>query len=98
MLNGTGSHWRTSWKIDVMWSHFLLLQMGLAAVLSTNWSPSRRHAGAQAVLSCVKNITRCYHLANSNQVLRSSSSHSAMCNYVLPSKNYKNFYPAVCTI
>ena len=32
-----------------MWSYFLLLQMSLAAALSTDWSPSRRRAGKQAV-------------------------------------------------
>src|SRR6218665_2612016 len=31
-----------------MWSYFLLLQTGLAATLSTDWSPSRRHACAPA--------------------------------------------------
>src|SRR6218665_1464259 len=46
--NGTGSQWRTSRRNGVMWSYFLLLQMSLAAALSTAWSPSRRHAGAPA--------------------------------------------------
>src|SRR6218665_365738 len=32
-----------------MWSYFLLLQMSLTAALSTDWSPSWRHAGEQAV-------------------------------------------------
>src|SRR6218665_1194543 len=40
--------WRTSWRIGVMWSYFLLLQMSLAAALSTDWSPSRRHADTPA--------------------------------------------------
>jgi len=31
-----------------MWSYLILLQMSLAAALSTGWSPSRRHAGAPA--------------------------------------------------
>src|SRR6218665_67368 len=48
MRNGTGSQWRTSRRIGVMRSYFLLLQMSLAAALSTDWSPSRRHAGAPA--------------------------------------------------
>src|SRR6218665_2997246 len=48
MRNGTGSQWRTSRRSSVMWSYFLLLQMSLAAALSTDWSPSRRHAGAPA--------------------------------------------------
>jgi len=48
MRNGTGSQWRTS-RIGMMWSYFLLLQISLAAALSTDWSPSRRHAGEQAV-------------------------------------------------
>src|SRR6218665_231312 len=49
MRNGTGSQWRTSRRRGVTWSYFLLLQMSLAAALSTDWSPSRRHAGEQAV-------------------------------------------------
>src|SRR6218665_1294059 len=48
MRNGTGSQWRTSRRSGVTWSYFLLLQMSLAAALSTDWSPSRRHAGAPA--------------------------------------------------
>src|SRR6218665_1832228 len=48
MRNGTGSQWRTSRRRGVTWSYFLLLQMSLAAALSTDWSPSRRHAGAPA--------------------------------------------------
>src|SRR6218665_2418892 len=48
MRNGTGSQWRTSPRSGVTWSYFLLLQMSLAAALSTDWSPSRRHAGAPA--------------------------------------------------
>src|SRR6218665_1255143 len=48
MRNGTGSQWRTSRRSGVMWSYFLLLQMSLAAELSTNRSPSRRHVGAPA--------------------------------------------------
>src|SRR6218665_2077729 len=48
MRNGTGSQWRTSRRSGVMWSYFLLLQMSLAAALSTNWSPSRRHTGTPA--------------------------------------------------
>src|SRR6218665_2637678 len=39
MRNGTGSQWST---------YFLLLQTSLAAALSIDWSPSRRHAGATA--------------------------------------------------
>src|SRR6218665_665979 len=49
MRNGTGSQWRTSRRRGVTWSYFLLLQMSLAAALSTDWSPSRRRAGEQAV-------------------------------------------------
>src|SRR6218665_3254804 len=48
MRNGTGSQWRTSRRSGVTWSYFLLLQMSLAVALSTDWSPSRRHAGAPA--------------------------------------------------
>src|SRR6218665_1964949 len=48
MRNGTGSQWRTSRRSGVMWSYFLLLQMSLAAALSTDWSPFRRHAGTPA--------------------------------------------------
>src|SRR6218665_1074950 len=48
MRNGAGSQWRTSRRSGVAWSYFLLLQMSLAAALSTDWSPSRRHAGAPA--------------------------------------------------
>src|SRR6218665_3395615 len=48
MRNGTGSQWRPSRRRGVTWSYFLLLQMSLAAALSTDWSPSRRHAGAPA--------------------------------------------------
>src|SRR6218665_3394373 len=48
MRNGTGSQRRTSRRSGVTWSYFLLLQMSLAAALSTGWSPSRRHAGAPA--------------------------------------------------
>src|SRR6218665_2850401 len=48
MRNGTGSQWRTSRRSGVTWSYFLQLQMSLAAALSTDWSPSRRHAGASA--------------------------------------------------
>src|SRR6218665_1867691 len=48
MRNGTGSQWRTSRRSGVTWSYFLLLQMSLAAALSTDWSPSRRQAGAPA--------------------------------------------------
>src|SRR6218665_2104278 len=48
MRNGTGSQWRTSRRSGVTWSYFLLLQMSLAAALSTDWSLSRRHAGAPA--------------------------------------------------
>src|SRR6218665_2973587 len=48
MQSGTGSQWRTSRRSGVMWSYFLLLPMSLAAELSTDWSPSRRHAGAPA--------------------------------------------------
>src|SRR6218665_3615363 len=44
MRNGTGSQWRTSRRSGVTWSYFLLLQMSLAAALSTDWS----HAGAPA--------------------------------------------------
>src|SRR6218665_3847701 len=51
MPNGTGSQWRTSRRRGVTWSYFLLLQMSLAAALSTDWSPSRRHAGEQAVVA-----------------------------------------------
>src|SRR6218665_1808534 len=36
---------------SVTWSYFLLLQMNLAAALSTDWSPSRRRAGEQAVVA-----------------------------------------------
>src|SRR6218665_2757547 len=46
MQNGTGSQWRTFRRSGVMRSYFLLLQMSLAGALSTDWSPSRRHAGA----------------------------------------------------
>src|SRR6218665_2688428 len=48
MRNGTGSQWRTSRRSGVTWSYFLLLQMSLAAALSTEWSSSRRPAGAPA--------------------------------------------------
>src|SRR6218665_2964634 len=48
MRNGTGSQWRTSRRSGVTWSYFLLLQMSLAAALSTDWSPCRRHAGDPA--------------------------------------------------
>src|SRR6218665_112628 len=48
MRNGTGSQWRTSRRSGVTWSYFLLLQISLAATLSTNWGPSMRHAGAPA--------------------------------------------------
>src|SRR6218665_3130328 len=48
MRNGTGSQWKTSRRSGVMWSYFLLLQTSLAAALSTDWCPSRRHAGAPA--------------------------------------------------
>src|SRR6218665_3723871 len=51
MRNGTGNQWRTSRRRGVMWSYFLLLQMSLAAALSTDWSPSRRRAGKQAVVA-----------------------------------------------
>src|SRR6218665_3586760 len=53
MRNGTGNQWRTSRRSGVTWSYFLLLQMSLAAALRTDWSPSRRHAGAgeQAVVA-----------------------------------------------
>src|SRR6218665_1676678 len=51
MRNGTGSQWRTSRRSGVTWSYFLLLQMSLAAALRTNWSPSRRRAGEQAVVA-----------------------------------------------
>src|SRR6218665_3571742 len=49
MRNGTGSQWRTSWRSGVMWSYFLLLQMSLTVALSTDWSPTRRRSGEQAV-------------------------------------------------
>src|SRR6218665_2066679 len=45
MRNGTGSQWRTSRRRGVTWSYFLLLQMSLAAALSTDWSPSRLESG-----------------------------------------------------
>src|SRR6218665_2561758 len=48
MRNGTGSQWTTSRRSGVTWSYFLLLQISLAAALSTDWSPPRRHAGAPA--------------------------------------------------
>src|SRR6218665_3710325 len=48
MRPGTGSQWRTSRRSGVTWSYFLLLQMSLTAALSTDWSLSRRHAGAPA--------------------------------------------------
>src|SRR6218665_3411750 len=48
MRNGIGSQWRTSRRIGVTWSYFLLLEMSLSAALSTGWSPSRMHAGAPA--------------------------------------------------
>src|SRR6218665_3875222 len=51
MRNGTGNQWRTSRRRGVMWSYFLLLQMSLAAALSTDWSPSRRRAGELAVVA-----------------------------------------------
>src|SRR6218665_45655 len=49
MRDGTGSQWRTSRSSGVTWSYFLLLQISLAATISTDWSPSKRHAGEQAV-------------------------------------------------
>src|SRR6218665_2357217 len=45
---GPGNQWRISRRSGVTWSNFLLLQMSLAAALSTDWSLSRRHAGAPA--------------------------------------------------
>src|SRR6218665_2455529 len=53
-------------------------------------------------LSCVQNITRCYHLANSTQTLRSLpptvQQPYNLCpsppNYILPSKVDKNFVPS----
>src|SRR6218665_2659179 len=48
MRNRTGSQWRTSRRSGVTWSYFMLLQMSLAAALSTVWRPSRRDAGAPA--------------------------------------------------
>src|SRR6218665_3504318 len=51
MRNGTGNQWRTSRRRGVTWSYFLLLQMSLAAAFSTDWSPSRRHAGSPAVVA-----------------------------------------------
>ena len=33
------------------WSYFLLLQMSIAVALRTDWSPSRRRAGEQAVVA-----------------------------------------------
>src|SRR6218665_2778260 len=51
MRNGTGSQWRTSQRSGGTWSYFLLLQMSLAAALSTDWSPSRRRASEQAVVA-----------------------------------------------
>lgn len=48
MWNGTGSQWRTLFRSGVTWSYFLPLQMSLTAVLSTDWSPSRRHPGMPA--------------------------------------------------
>src|SRR6218665_2473470 len=51
MRNGTDSQWRTSRSRGLTWSYFLLLQMSLAAAFSTDWSPSRRLAGEQAVVA-----------------------------------------------
>src|SRR6218665_1257500 len=60
MRNGTGSQWRTSRRSGVTWSYSLLLQMSLAAASSTDWSPSRRHAGAPAsrLLRSTREVTK----------------------------------------
>src|SRR6218665_74959 len=51
MRKRTGSERRTSRRSGVMWSYFLLVQMSLAAALRTDWSPSSRRAGEQAVVA-----------------------------------------------
>src|SRR6218665_1340089 len=58
MRDGTGSQWRTSRRSGVTWSYFLLLQMSLAAALRTDWSPSRRHAGAPASRLSTLEVTK----------------------------------------
>ena len=47
-----GSQWRTPRRRGVTWSYFLLLQMSRAPVLSTDWSPSRRHEAGRRGSCC----------------------------------------------